>query len=170
MPSDEPKPVIALGVDGLAVTTHYILIDKSDTSNFKHKGTGALSIQKVWGYLLGLASANVKVEIGVIVAISGTDSTIKWIASEDGIASGDRLLLKDLVPYPITPELDHVSTGGAGSTLYETGVTNYDTATTHKTPFDATGSTVNPAVGDLVMSITVSAGTVDVKAWMEYDN
>ena len=165
--------IIAIGIDALAADGHYIVIDKSNAGDvFPHNTVDKITIKDVGGYILGLASANVKIEIGVITAFATTvSSTIKWLAAEAAIAAGERVKFKDVFPgFNLTPELDHVSSGGAGSTLYETGNTDYrDTITTHKTPFDATGSTIGPAIGDVVMSVTVTAGTCDIDLWLKYD-
>ena len=176
------QPLLAVvGAEGVAASTAYVLVDLSDTTNYRHKDTNAI-------HLLGLnlhaekASDGVyDVWVGVISEVDATNGTAIWLHcwhleavgnptdSTDRFAGVVDFTFGGANPDGVNLEVN-ASTAGSEklryvvSNLTQASNTNWQTDTGLASPVGAAGgSTGKPGAGDLVVWVeeVSGEGTID---------
>ncbi len=74
-----PIHMVNLGVEAVAASTPYVLVDLSDTTNFPHGGTQELHLL---GLLLDAEKASdgvFDIWVGVVTENDGTDGSVQWV-------------------------------------------------------------------------------------------
>ncbi len=168
MSTKSSKYFASLGVEGVAASTPYVLVDLSDNANFPHEKTTAL-------HLLGLvlhaekASDGVyDVWIGVVTENDATNGSADWIHVYHLEALGNATDSTDRFAQTIDFSMGgydedginlHIQ-GGAGlnyvTNQTQAGHTNWQNDTNRVSPV---GSTTKPGVGDLVVWVEEVSGT-----------
>lgn len=151
---------------GINSTRYAILVDLSDTSGFKHDQTGRIDISYMSMQIDKETTARGRVAIGVITAIDGTNATIRYFASILFDNSADDHLTRDRNFSP-----SQVKCGVSGGAL--TKIVSNDSETTASVNTgvslnSSTGSTVTPAVGDIIIKMDRLAGTFSTSIFTLY--
>ena len=157
--TERERSVFAAVSSGDITATAYVgFIDLSNTSDLPHSRDGRIDLCAVYFSVDRNSTATGAVQLGVITRIDGTDCDIEYVQGIDFEKSDDRFLTRDRIFSP-----NQLKCGVSGGTLNkvasqftETGVTSVNTGGTLT---DAGGNTFTPAVGDLVVKYTRSAGT-----------
>jgi hypothetical protein len=132
----------------VAVTTRYILIDKSDTTGFPHDADERLCIEKIEYQFDKEGSFDWIVRIGFVEEVDATNGSVSFFFTKviRGITA-----LDNLIDYANTLRkgisVDNVVTKGSDDV---SGSTNWQNDVTLD---NLTGSNVAPAAGDLVMEL-----------------
>ncbi|TNE58616.1 MAG: hypothetical protein EP341_03095 [Sphingomonadales bacterium] len=133
-------------------------IDLSNTTSLPHDRTGRIDLTAAFISVDRDSTAAGSVRIGVVTRIDGTDSDIEYVQGVTFSKSDVRSIIRDRVFSPnqlkcsvVSGALDKVA-----SQFTETGVTAVNTGTSLT---DANGNSFNPAVGDLIIKFSRSAGT-----------
>lgn len=154
-------------VTNIGATSYAILVDKSDTTNWKHATTGQLNISYVGLLVDRDATGAGDLRLGVITRVNGTDADVVYFTSIIFTKSDVRHLERDENYTPSEIKI-RVTNGewALGAAPKTTGITAINTAT----PLDSyLGSgTVTPAVGDLVIRFGWTAGSYDASAKVLY--
>ena len=136
------------GASGLTVTTRYVLLDLSDTTNYPHTEVTDLILTGSHACVSADASSSVwDVALGLVTAIDGSGATLRLFNGQrnNSVVPGDDLT----ITYPLgglnTDDLMAADTAVAAITLL--------------TDLDSPAGTVNAAVGDIVVLITEVTGT-----------
>jgi len=158
-------------ITGITDTTPYVLVDLSDTVNFKHGDVNAIILRDIFIEGYTTATDGVwQVLIGVVVENDGTDGTAEWIIgpllsyhtsgqtvfsnhysfTHDDEGSSEGLNLKvdtdnDTLKWFLTNNKD------ADSVSWQNDTNRVSPA----------GTTTKPGVGDLVMLVTEVGGAAN---------
>lgn len=133
-------------------------IDLSNTSGLPHDRDGRIDLTAVFISVDRDSTAAGSVRIGVITRIDGTDSDISYIQGVTFSKSDTRTIIRDriLSPNQLKCEVSGGELTKVASQFTETDVTAVNTSTSLT---DANGNSYNPAVGDLIIKFSRSAGT-----------
>ena len=149
--------------DGINTATGYVLIDLSDTTNYPHLSTTHLGID--WIIITGLASSTAVgyYDIGFITRIDETNSDWQSIFHGHFDKKEERFeVMLNMIPQSI---MCLVSQHLSGGELKITSDTIFQNDATVEGVYSAT---TTPAVGDLVLKVTLSAGTADMAVAVGY--
>lgn len=157
--TERERSVFAAVSSGDISATAYVgFIDLSNTTDLPHSRDGRIDLCAVYISVDRNSTAAGQVQLGVITRIDGTDCDIEYVQGIGFEKSDDRFLTRDRVFSP-----NQLKCGVVGGTLNrvasqfaETGVTAINTGGTLT---DAGGNTFTPAVGDLVVKWSRTAGT-----------
>lgn len=144
--------------NGINSTRYCVLVDLSDTINFPHDQTGRIDVSCLSDQIDKPANAQGSIAVGVIAAINGTQATIFYASGIFFDNSSDTHLTRDRNFSPSQMKL-----GVSGGKLTR-GITN-DSETTTAVNTGVTlssprgSNTVTPAVGDVVIKFTHTAGS-----------
>ncbi|GAI22082.1 unnamed protein product, partial [marine sediment metagenome] len=154
---------ISFEEDDIDVTTGYVLIDLSDTTNYPHSGTERVGVD--WIVVTGLAdtSAVGYFDIGFITRIDGVNSDWYSIFHDHFDKKEERFeIMLNLVPQSVECNpTKHLSGGG----MKFVNDATFNTGGTVKGTYS---DTTPPAVGDLVLKVTRSAGQTDLAVAVGY--
>lgn len=177
-----PRPafVVTLGVEALADSTPYVLVDLSDVTNFPHSDTIEL-------HLLGLdimaekASDGVfDIWIGVVTENDATDGSVTWARvfhlesvhnptdSTDRFHASEDYTRGGSVPEGINLNVTSGALTKFASNLAQANNVNWQNDTNRTSPV---GATTKPGVGDLVMWVeeVSDTGTIDFCVTVTYE-
>jgi hypothetical protein len=162
-----PDTVVAHFSSGpITATQNYILVDISDTTNYKHVNTGFLHWEWLRIFSEVSANANYKVEVGYLSNVDATngDFSVLYIAKGDNVVGR---VVNEFLPYaPAGPRAS--DTYAVTSTRYVDD-TAFQTDVNLRSTIDPTGTAATPSGnGDLAIRITVTAGTVDLSVNLGY--
>lgn len=151
----------------VSATTYAILVDLSDTTNFKHSGTARIDISQFHLRVDKPTATLGAIRIGVITAIDGTSASISYGMAMAFENNGETVVTKNVHFTP--SQLKFGVSGGALTRLItndsETGVTAVNTGVTLASPRGA--GTVTPAVGDVIAKLSFTSGS-SYRASIEY--
>jgi len=166
----------ALGVEGIAATTPYVLVDLSAGGTFPHDSVreGAIILYGLYITAEKASDGCFDLWFGVVVENDASDGTVKWFKRVDftveiGAAAEDRLVLALLFPYGLDLEVN-----AAGTALVHL-VTNQEEADSgnwqNDTARASPAGNVNPGVGDLVLLVeeVTDGGTLDLDVLVAYE-
>jgi len=170
----ENNITVAMNVTGVVANTGYVLIDLSDgggygsTGHFQHSLTGRIDISLIKLEIDKSSSATGNVKIGVVTSINATDAAVTWFLSSN-FANADPN--KITIFEPFTPS--QVKCGAVGGVMQRIVSNDKDTANTLFQNDTALGSplglaTVIPGIGDIVLQITRTAGTIGISTKIIY--
>jgi len=179
----EYGPFLAvLQAEAVAATTAYVLVDLSDTTNFKHKFDNALILKSLALHTEKASDGVYDVWVGVITEVDGTNGTAEWIHCFHLEASGNPTDSTDRFAQKIEfKDLDlKVNAATAGSEYLEFVTSNINLAGNTAFQNDvglaspagaAGGDTGKPGAGDLVVYVeeVSGSGTIDFLISAEYD-
>jgi hypothetical protein len=174
MPYVEYNESGLVGADPPVLENFRIIVDLSDTTNYRHTGTGAIELHHV-ASILGRSSSAATWEmfLGVVLATSVADVTVGYLeggtANADGTDPTSRVTEdRDYTGAPLNVRVV------AGDVLYgviyehtvETAITSASAIKTSRPG----NPTANPAPGDLIMRVrkTLGAGTLRARQSILY--
>jgi hypothetical protein len=168
------KPVFAvmLGAEAVSASTGYVLVDLSDTTNFRHDSTGEV-------HLLGLVLTAEKAGdgvydlwVGVVTEVDATDGSVSWVQAFHMEAVGNSTDSTDRFAWQVDYTLGGRNPEGlnlcisSGALVYvvtnQTQANNvtWQTDTGLASPAGAGGGTTGrPGAGDLVLWVEEISGT-----------
>jgi len=163
---------VMLGAEAVDASTGYVLVDLSDTTNFKHTGTAEI-------HLLGLVLTAEKASdgvydiwVGVVKEVDATNGSVAWVQAFHMEAVGNSTDSTDRFAWQVDYTLGGRNPEGlnlaisSGALVYL--VTNqaqndnvtWQTDTGLASPVGAGGGTTGkPGAGDLVMWVEEVSGT-----------
>jgi hypothetical protein len=155
-----------VGGDPPVLENFRIIVELSDTTNYRHTGTGAIEIYSV-AAILGRSSSAATWEmfLGVVLATSVTDVTVAYLEGGTVNADGTDPVARvsenrDYTAAPLNVRVvsGDVQYGVAYEKVVETAITSASAIKTSRTG----NPTANPAPGDLLMRVrkTMGAGTL----------
>lgn len=167
--TDEPaqRNVVARYQEtGINSTRYAILVDLSDTTNWHHDQTGRIDISYIGMQVDKTNATTGKVSLGIITAIDGTNATIKYFSSIIFDNSSDTHLTRDR-----NFATSQIKGGFSGGAL--TKITTNDSETTASvntagTLNSASGSSVTPAVGDIIIKMSWTVGSYGTSIFALY--
>ncbi len=147
--------VASLSVSSVTDDTGYIVVDKSDTTNFPHPNTSGKFIIKAIYLDVDVTGTTpvVVTRVGTLTAISATTSTTKWLL-EQRISAATRVTLQRTFTDRGVSDDGFIGTTNTNNTRFQTDVNNTNPA----------GSTTAAAVGDIVAEIEEVSGTATINA------
>lgn len=168
-----------LGVEGVAASTPYVLVDLSDTTNFRHDRSS-----EIWLLALDINAEKATtgifdVWVGVVVENDATNGTAKWVHVWHLEANGNPTDATDRfaqsVPFTwagpegldLSVDTDNDQLRYFVGNQEQAGHTNWQNDTNRVSPV---GSTTNPGVGDLVVWVeeVTNGGTIDFSITATY--
>lgn len=156
----ERNTFVGIAGENVSATGYAILIDLDDTTNFLHDRTGRVDLSAMYIFVDKDNSTTGAVSVGVITAIDGTSATIEFVQSARFSNASDREIVRDRNFAPSQLQLG-VSDGNLTRAIgvVDAGITAVNTGITLTT---AAGTTVTPAVGDVVIRyLWTGGGTYD---------
>jgi hypothetical protein len=144
----------------IASNKYAILIDLSDTTNFKHTGTARIDLS-----ILRIAASrntfNGVIRVGVITAINGTSASISYFrnAFYDSSVSNSSYDEVNFSPSQLKCGVSAGTLTRMITNVSETGVTAVNTGLTLDSPRGV--NTVTPAVGDIIVKFERTSGSMD---------
>lgn len=154
---------VAFEKDGIAATTGFVLIDLSDSEHYPHTKTGKICVDFV--VIAGLADGTAEgyYDIGFITRVDETDSD--WMSVFHGHFDKKELRFEVMLtfhPLKVVMDASHHLSGG--------GMKIEDDATfqSDETVEGTYSATTTPAVGDLVLKVTRTAGTANLAVLIGY--
>ena len=137
-----------------AADTRYILVDKSDGTNFPHTADAALKVDSLIVNLDKEGTGNWEVRIGVVQEVDATNGSVKFFhVSQIRSAATEPVNYQVVYHSQAKRELVH---GHIVSTNDASGSTNWQTDVNLTNP---AGTTTGPDAGDIVMEIDEDTGT-----------
>ena len=159
---------------GVTATTHYLLIDLSNTTDYPHaNGTGGIFVagSNSKGFK-SAAGSKWAAEIFVVIRIDGTDADLVAIPGISfALRDPSQLSIPEQVIQFFPTMLDLTVTAGelvnVLSNFILTNVVEVNTGTLLE---DAAGNNVAPAVGDVIIKAELisGGGTLDFSMGMQY--
>ncbi len=148
----------AVSSGDISATAYAGFIDLSNTTGMPHTRDGRIDLCAVYISIDRNSTAAGAVQLGVITRIDGTDCDIEYVQGVSFEKSDERTIVRDRLFSPNQLKCGVVSgaLNKVASQFTETGVTAINTGGTLT---DAHGNTFTPAVGDLIVKYTRSAGT-----------
>lgn len=155
------------GLEAVAATTPYVVVDLSDTTNFQHVQTAYLNILGLSFHAEKAADGVYDVWLGTVTENDATDGSASWFhvfhleASGNPTDSTDRFAQSiDFTMGGANPLGIQLSTTGGVLDTWVTNQTqddnnNWQNDTARTSPI----GTSNPGVGDLVMLVEEVSGT-----------
>ena len=171
-----------LQAEAVAETTAYVLVDLSDTTNFRHASTNAILLKSIALHAEKASDGVYDIWIGVISEVDATNGTAIWLhcfhleAVGNSIDSTDRFAQK-IDFNDINLEVNAATAGSEKlkyvvSNITLAGNTAWQTDVGLASPVGAaSGETGKPGAGDLVMYVeeVSGTGTIDFLVAVEYD-
>lgn len=147
--------------EGVTSTTYAVLVDLSDTTNWPHNETGYVDISTTESQVVitSAQGANGSLRLGVITRIDGVDADIVWADCSHFSKSGSEQIDRSFNYSP--SQIRFEISGGSLTQMVSNEVSlNVAAINTGITLESSAGISVTPAVGDVVLGMTVSSGTV----------
>ena len=182
--ADRPIYVAHLGLEAIAATTRYVLVDLSDTTNYPHNLTTEL-------HILGLeidaemhTTGSFDLWFGAIIEVDASNGTANWIhvlhAEEDTNPTDSAGVLQRSIDCTIggrNPEGWNLQVVSGTLTrivtnVQEAGDTGWQTDVGLASPVGAAGAaTGKPGAGDFVLKLeeVADTGTLDVSITVLYE-
>ena len=149
----------------IATTTPYVLIDLSDTTNYKHVGTNHIHLGCIHVTAIPSTTGNWSIKVGVISEVDATNGTALWIY---GIRFSQILYVAEehdwtiggTVPRGLNCKIVSEAFARIVTNDSEAGNTHWQTDVGLASPVGAAaGATGKPGAGDLVMLVTENSGS-----------
>ncbi len=171
-----------LQAEAVAASTAYVLVDLSDSTNFRHFSTNAIVLKSIALSSEKASDGVFDVWVGVITEVDATNGTADWIhvfhleAVGNATDSTDRFAQKldfhdlDLYVNADTAGSEYIL--GVTTGIQQAGNTNWQTDTGLGSPAGSSGgATGKPGAGDLVVWVeeVSDTGTIDFMISAEYD-
>lgn len=163
--SDRDTPYfLAYGFSGVTATTHYAMVDLSDRANYPHRQRGRIDLYGTFFSSRVAGNASGAIQLGVITRIDETSADVAYVQGSSVEASEARSVSRD------RDWENPIRLGQAGGNLTRvavaktTGITAINTAT----PLPGLYGDVTAAVGDLVLTVTRTSGTINGFASIQY--
>lgn len=170
-----------LGAEAVAASTAYVLVDLSDTTNFRHKDTNAIHLQGLNLHCEKASDGVYDIWVGAITEVDATNGTAAWfhcfhleavgnpVDSTDRFAGSVDFTFGGANPDGVNLEVNAATAGSEKlryvvSNLTQAGNTNWQTDTGLASPVGAAGgATGKPGAGDLVVWVEKISGdgTID---------
>ncbi|WP_116082102.1 hypothetical protein [Tropicimonas sp. IMCC34011] len=155
--SDRDEPVlVAYQAAGATTTQWAVIVDLSDRATFPHSDVGRVDLYSSSFEVSRNSTGAGSLLIGVVTRVDGTDADVAFFQGVTFDNTDERRVARDRT-YPVPIKL-----GQEGGNLTRVGTsvevttTALNTGTTLPSPYGQ----VTPQVGDLVMRLEVTAGTV----------
>jgi len=146
----------------IALTTGFMLVDLSDTTNWPHTNTGHIVIDYIILEAEPTTTFRGSIELGYLKNVDGTDGDFVEINGFDFTQKSDVLL----------EAIDFGSHGLHCIDAHHFGLTTVN-STIFQTDVDIEGvdgnTSYSSGAGDLVLLVTRTAGTVDVEVTIGYE-
>ena len=148
----------AISSGDISATAYAGFIDLSNTTSLPHERDGRIDLCAAYISVDRDSTATGSVRMGVITRIDGTDADIEYVQGVTFEKSNERTIVRDRVfsPNQLKCGVESGALNRVASQFTETGVTAVNTGGTLT---DANGNTFTPAVGDMIVKYTRSAGT-----------
>lgn len=147
--------------NGITASTSAILIDLSDTTNFKHAQTGEILITGIRFSVDKVAASSATVMIGVVTFVDASTGTVKWFVTKR--FAKDSVLTHFAELLNPNPAVWHVSVNTDGTTpllvTNETASTNDATYQTDVNLPTSAGNQTPPGVGDIIIRVVMGGAT-----------
>jgi len=145
----------------IAATKWVCLIDLSDTTGFPHDSTGRIDVSYIATSVDRDNLAAGSVAVGVVTRVNGTNADVSFFTRLSFEKSDVQHINH---PYNLSPSQIKLGVVDGTTTRFvsndkELNITAINTGITLDSPLGS--STVTPAVGDVVVKFTVTAGTYD---------
>ena len=154
---------VHLDTGSVATQTAFMLIDISDTTNWKHTKTNSIVIRHLLIEVDPDATYLGEVKVGFLTGVTATNGDFNQIIDVDLVKKSD-LVVEDLV---FTGGFHCEATTHFGPILVDS--TLFQTDVNLGGPDDPSTITYPSGDGDLVMLVERSAGTVDVSVTIIYE-
>jgi hypothetical protein len=158
------------------VSTAAVVIDLSDTANFKHTDTGQLNISSIKLDIDKAAASTTTVRLGAVNFVDSSTGSVTWFyAKESGlnVSNSNTVDFLSYVPNFLRLKVNPAATTQTdGSTPYllsndtTSGSTIYQTDVNLPSPIAAGVSAPGP--GDVVMLVTNGTAAVTVNVEIQY--
>lgn len=164
--------------DALSETNNFILVDWSDTTNYRHSVTAAPSFLRALGWaawMRAAAAEELAVKLGLLVEVDATDGSVHWFDGDvlevtaagtdrtgyrpirDAAGDGLAMRLSGAAPEMWVAGEDQIL---ADSVVFQTDVTLVQLVN---------AANVAPAAGDLILQITERGGTAAFEFGFVFD-
>ena len=141
---------------GIAASAWAVLVDLSDTTTWPHDFTGSIHVSHISLQVDKAANSVGLIQLGVVKRISATDGDVTMFSSLR-FENGTNDLVRDVNVAPSQIKCDVVG-GVTPKMVSNISVLNDTGLQTDLAIQSASGSTVFPAVGDIVMRIVHTSG------------
>lgn len=173
--ADTPQVRYRLSV-AADTSTNTVVVDLSNTTNWKHKETGEINFDVLRLSLDKLALSTCTVKLGVVNFINTSTGSVTWFFSKEvgmstSTASSENRDFNDYRPDSIRLRVDPASTPDTdGSTPYILSNDTTSGSTTYQTDINLPSPVGNtaPGAGDLVMLVTNGTGALVVNFELLY--
>jgi len=152
--------------------TSYVLIDLSDTTNWPHKETGAISIHSIRLNVDKAAATTATLRIGVVTFVDASSGTVKWFytAGNDlNVSNTEASQFSNYSEGFIRTKVQRAN-NAAGATPYlmsnetTTSSTLYQNDVTLVSPNGIT----TPGLGDIVMHVSKASTALNFNVELTY--
>ncbi len=149
---------VHLHITGLTTGADFIYIDISDEVNYKHSGTTYAHIENSWIDISASNTAAYQATLGYltdVVESAGTFVHLFTINGSKAQGNNNSLILPFFPTHARMTDEFVVTHDRISSSIYGSGSTLPST-------LDPNTSNVNPNTGDVVLSVQVSSGSIDI--------
>ena len=152
------------------ITTHTVVIDLSDTSNWPHKETGQINISDIRVSIDKTAASTCTIQIGVVNFVNASTGSVTWFYSQNSERNVSNTNINPFTNYHETYYRCRVNPGTTPNTNGSTPYILSSQTTTASTVYQddlnlpspvGTGTT-KPGVGDIVMMVQNGAVALEV--------
>lgn len=141
--------------------SYFIAVDLSNSSgDFPHTETGGITLARASGFLdKDTANASWEADVGIILAIDGTNATLLFLAalSNNTDKTNSFLATQTFASYPIA--LPFKVVGGELPKFISNNVVVTTDINTGSSLEDTGGNSIAPAVGDLIIKVERTTGS-----------
>lgn len=183
LPVEKLRYTAILGAEGVTASTPYVLVDLSDTTNFKHTKTGWLSLEGLNVHAEKASDGAYDVWVGVVTECDATDGSAEWVHcfhlesvgnatdSTDRFAQSVDFTLGGSNPMGIPCLVDTANDTLAyvATNQSQADNANWQNDTNRTSPV---GATTKPSVGDVVVwaEEVTGSGTLDFFLSCQYND
>jgi hypothetical protein len=149
----------------LTASQDFIIIDISDTANYAHDKTGFAHLESVTIDTDATSNAAYTLELGFLANVDATNGDFYTVHKLVATKTAGQIKSFQLIDYPNGAQFNLDKFTTASKSLNDT---SFQTDTNLATTLDPTTADTPSGNGDVVLRVTVTAGTVSVILGMSY--
>jgi len=151
--------------DDISVTTDYILIDLSDTTNYPHNSTNHIHTENISVVIDATNTADYVVELGFLENVDGTDGDFIEIFTFSGTKQAGNNQAFEISQAPNGARLISSRFTSAVMSLNDVA---FQTDVNLASTLDPATADTPSGNGDMVIRVTINAGSIDLSIAVGY--
>ncbi|MHA2329811.1 MAG: hypothetical protein ACXACR_14945 [Candidatus Hodarchaeales archaeon] len=157
--------IIHFHIEDVDTTSRFILIDVSDITNYPHDSNTYIHLEDLDVQIDAAAAASYEIELVFLENVDATDGDEYMVWHTSGTKQTGQNKEIYLNWYPNGPRCRSLSVATHSISLNNV---NYQTDVNMRTVLDPTTADTSPGAGDIILVITIAAGSINCSVNLSY--